>query len=793
MLKYIEEELGGSTQNSTSAVAGNILIGKVSSRRDFLKTLGISGGLVVGLQLLPAGSALAMKPYPTGAEAMPHKTVSDPLIFVAIDSDGTVTLVAHRSEMGTGTRTSLPMAIADEMEANFDHVRIVQAEGDEPKYGNQDTDGSRSLRHFIQPAREIGASVRLMLEAAAAEKWNVPLAQVRARDHAVRLLDGKGESAQESGQRLGYGELAEAAMANPVPAFSELKFKSEDQFRYIGRGEVPIYDLHDITTGKAIYGADIILEGMKFAVVARPPVVGGTVKSFDSTEAMKVAGVSHIIEIAGSLPPAKFAPLGGIAIVADSTWAAIKGREKLVIEWDSGPHGNFNTSEYEAQMRATAAKPGTVVRSQGDPEATFTNAAKVVTADYYQPHMVHAQMEPVVAVASLSEGKMEIWAPVQSPYGARQDVAKTLGMSEDDVRVNVTLLGGGFGRKSKCDYVIEAALVSKEVGVPIKLQWTREDDIRHGFNATTSVERLEAAVDENNKVVGWRHRSVSPTIFSLFAPDPGIASGVEMGMGLVDTPFDIPNMSIETGEAKAHTRIGWFRSVSNVPHAFAAQSFVAELAHSLGRDPKEMLLELIGPGRKIDPEAANMPKDLWNYGEPYSEFPNDTARLRNVIELAAEKANWGQSLSKGEGLGIAAHRSFVSYVATVVKVRIDENGNIKIPEVYTAIDCGYCINPERVHSQIEGAAVMGTTLAFYSGLHYENGAVKESNFHDYPVARVTSYPERVMTHIVDHPFSVHATGVGEPGIPPFAPALANAIFAASGKRLRDLPFGDKLA
>lgn len=792
MLKYIEEELSKYATGSSPVATGNMLIGKCSTRRDFLKTLGISGGLVVGMQILPLRTAMAMEPYPTGAEGMAHKTVSDPLVFVAIGGDGTVTMVAHRSEMGTGSRTSLPMAMADEMEADFDRVRIVQAEGDEPRYGNQDTDGSRSLRHFIQPARQIGASVRQMLEAAAAEQWGVPVTQVRARDHAVRLLNGDGLSASESGEQLGFGELAEAAMALPVPAFDELVFKTDEQFRYMGKGEVPIYDLHDITTGKAVYGADVRLDGMKYAVVARPPVVGGTIKSVDATETLKVAGVSQVIEIAGSIPPAKFAPLGGIAVVADSTWAAIKGRDKLVIEWDAGPHGSFNTAEYEAELRATAAKPGKIVRSKGNPKAAFANAARVVTADYYQPHMVHAQMEPVVAVASLKEGKLEIWAPVQSPYGTRTDVAKTLGMSDNNVRVNVTLLGGGFGRKSKCDFVIEAALIAREIGAPVKLQWTREDDIRHGFNATTSVERLEAAIDENDKVIGWRHRSVSPTIVSLFAPDPGSASGFEMGMGLVDSPFDIPNLSIETGEAKAHTRIGWFRSVSNIPHAFATQSFVAEVAAALGRDPKDLLLELIGAGRKIDPKAANMPEDLWNYGEPYDEFPNDTARLRHVIELAAEKANWGQSLPEGEGLGIAAHRSFVTYVASVVRVRIGDDGSIEIPEVHTAIDCGYCINPERVHSQIEGAAVMGTTLALHSGLTYENGAVRESNFHDYPMTRITAYPERVRTHIVEHPFSVHATGVGEPGVPPFAPALANAIFAATGKRLRDLPFGDKI-
>jgi isoquinoline 1-oxidoreductase beta subunit len=305
------------------------------------------------------------------------------------------------------------------------------------------------------------------------------------------------------------------------------------------------------------------------------------------------------------------------------------------------------------------------------------------------------------------------------------------------------------------------------------------------------VEHLEAAVDGDGKVVGWLHRSVSPTIFSTFVEDPGYTSSLEAGMGLVDTPINVANMSIEAGKAMAHTRIGWFRSVSNIPRAFAVQSFITELAHELGRDPKDMLLELIGPDRVIDPKAADM-KDLWNYGDPYEEFPNDTGRLRGVVELAAERANWGRQLPRGEGMGIAVHRSFLTYVASVVRVKVEDNGTITVPEVHTAVDCGFCVNPERVQSQMEGAAVMGMTLALYSGINYENGAVTNSNFHDYPMVRINNYP-RVHTHIVPHPFEVHATGVGEPGVPPFAPALANAIFAATGKRLRDLPFGEKVA
>ena len=789
MKNSIEREILGQLIGSSAdnAVVCPAFVVKKINRRSFLKAAGASAGVAVGFQFL-SGPAMAFEPYPTGADGMPHKTVVDPQVFVSIDADGTVTLTAHRSEMGTGSRTSVPMVLADEMEADWSKVKIVQAPGDEPRYGNQDTDGSRSLRHYIQPMRQIGASVRAMLEQAAAESWSTESSNVKAINHEVHLLDSGG---QPSGKSLGYGELADAALAMDLPPLETLKFKTDAEFRYIGKGELPMVDLHDITTGKARYGADYTVDGMRFAVVARPPVVGATVKSVDASDTLKVPGVEQIVAIAGAMPPAKFAPLGGVAVVATNTWAAIKGREALAIEWSESPHDGYDSQEFSEQMRATAKQPGKVMRKVGDPDSAFASASKVFAQEYYQPHMQHAQMEPLVAVADYRDGKLDIWAPVQSPYGARTDVAAAVGLKPEQVTVNVSLLGGGFGRKSKCDFVIEAAMVSKEIGAPVKLQWTREDDIRHGFYHTTSLERLEAAIDDENNVVGWRHRSVSPTIFSTFMPDPGYTSGLEAGMGLVDTPIGVENMSIEAGEAKSHTRIGWFRAVSNIPRAWGVQSFIAELANELGRDPKDMLLELIGPDREIDPVAADM-KELWNYGEPYEEFPNDTARLRGVIELAAEKSGWGQELPEGQALGIAAHRSFVTYVATVVKVQTADDGSVSIPEVHTAVDCGFCVNPERVASQMEGAAVMGMTLAMYSGINYKKGAVTNSNFHDYPVARISSYPKKVHTHIVDHPFAVHATGIGEPGVPPFAPALANAIFSASGKRLRDLPFGEKI-
>ena len=357
----------------------------------------------------------------------------------------------------------------------------------------------------------------------------------------------------------------------------------------------------------------------------------------------------------------------------------------------------------------------------------------------------------------------------------------------------MTLLGGGFGRKSKCDFAIEAALISREIGAPVKLQWTRDDDIKHGFYHTTSVEHLEAAVDKAGKITGWRHRSVSPTIFSTFMDDPGYTSELEAGMGLVDNPFAVPNLAIEAGKAMAHTRIGWFRSVSNVPRAFAIQSFVAEIAAALGRDPKEMLLELIGPARVIDPVAAGMPEKLWNYGEPYARIPEryrSTAQRRRAGRQQGGLGENSCQRAKDWGLLRIAASSPTSPRSCASGSRPD--GAIQVPEVHTAVDCGFCINPERVRSQMEGAATMGMTIALYSSIDFEKGAVRQTNYADYPIARITSYPENVHTDIVEHPFSVHATGVGEPGVPPFAPALANAIFAATGKRLRDLPFGDKV-
>ncbi len=748
------------------------------SRRTVLKSLGIAGGLVLAA---PVMSRQAFAAYQTGAGKMPHGVVVNPRVFVAIAPDGLVTIMAHRSEMGTGVRTSLPLIVAEELEADWSRVKVQQAPGDEVKYGNQDTDGSRSTRHYLLPMRQIGASARVMLENAAAKRWNVPATEVKAVNHEVVH--------SASGRRLGFGDLAADAANESVPAIEGLKLKDPKNFRYLGKGEISIVDLRDITVGTAHYGIDTRLPGMKYAVIARPPVTGGKMVSFDGTEAMKVSGVEKVMEVKGWPWPSKFQPLGGVAVIARNTGAAIKGRDALKVVWDDGANGKYDSVSYRTELEEAARKPGKVVRKDGDVDAALKGADKVIVGEYYLPHLAHVSMEPPVAVADVKGDKAEIWAPVQSPGGTREDVAKTLGIPGDNVTVNVTLLGGGFGRKSKCDYALEAALLSKELGVPVTVQWTREDDVRHDFLHTVSAERIEAGLDKNGKVIAWRHRSVAPSIGSTFAANTVHQAPFELGMGFVDMPFEIANVQCENPEAAAHTRIGWFRSVSNIPHGFAVQSMVGELAHATNRDPKDMLLELIGSPRIVKLDSV---KDLWNYGEPYDSYPIDTARLRKAVEVVADKGEWGRSVPKGHGLGIAVHRSFVSYIATIVEVAVDDKGKLTVPRVDTAIDCGTYVNPERIKSQIEGAAIMGLSLAKYGEITFKDGKVQQGNFDDFPVIRIDEAPVVTNVYIIEPGPDTPPSGVGEPGVPPFAPALINAIFAATGKRIRALPIGKQL-
>ena len=753
------------------------------SRRGLLKGMAATGGLVLALTILPNRPARADAPK-WGADGMPHGTVNNPKAFVSIAPDGTVTIVCHRSDMGQGVRTGMPLIVADELDADWARVKIAQATGDEARYGNQDTDGSRSTRHFIKPMRQVGAAARMMLEEAAAKRWGVAVSDVEAKLHEVVQ--------KSTGKTLGYGDLAADAAALDVPATDSLKLKDPSQFRYIGKEGANIVDAFNMTTGRATYGQDVRLPGQKYAVIARPAVMGGKVVSFDATETKKVPGVVEVIEIPAPSYPMAFQPSGGVAVIADNTWAAIQGRNALKITWDDGPHATYDSRAYRAELEATARQPGTVLRSQGDFASAYAGAAKKLEAEYYIPHNAHATMEPPSATCRIADGKAEVWTSVQSPQAAHDLVAKYLGLAPENVTVNVTLLGGGFGRKSKPDFAVEAALCSKAVGgAPVKVVWTREDDIRNDFYHTVSVERIEAGLDKDGKVVAWRHNSVAPTIMSLFMPDPKHEANWELGQGLSDLPFDVENLSLENGAAEAHTKIGWWRSVSNVPHGFAIQSFAAELASAAGKDQKAFLLDLIGPARIID--VQSQVKNFWDYGENPEVYPIDTGRLRNVIELVTEKAGWGRSVPQGHGLGLAAHRSFVSYIAAVIEAAVDAKGNITIPRVDIAIDCGPIVNPDRVRSQLEGAVIMGLGVGLLNEISFKDGRVEQRNLDDYLVLRISDAPRVTNVYIVPHGFDVPLGGVGEPGVPPVAPALMNAIFAASGKRIRSLPLGQQLA
>lgn len=737
------------------------------SRRKFLKGSGLAAGGLVLASTIPGWSP---------AWAGQSKQTHDLNLFVSVNTDNTVNIVCHRSEMGQGIRTSIPQIVADEMCANWESVIVLQGLANE-EYGSQNTDGSRSIRRFYTTMRQMGATARTMLESAAATFWRVPLSSVYAEDSFVHHKD--------SGKKLSFGYLAANAAELEVPAVESLSFKSPDKFKLIGK-EISSVDMHKFVTGSTEFGQDVRLEGMLYASIERSPVVGAKVKSFDAEAASKISGVVSTWQMPDQPTPVVFHPLNGVAVLATNTWAALQGRKALNIDWELGANSSHNSSTYLGELKKNIVTKGKSIRNAGDAYTALENASRSLNATYTMPYLVHAPMEPPAATAVVKDGECEIWACTQTPQSTQNNVAQALGIDKSKVKVNVTLLGGGFGRKSKPDFSVEAALLARQTGKPVKVVWSREDDIRQGYYHAVSAQHFIASLDEQNNVTGWIQRTAFPSIswtFSGVTDEPQVG---ELSLGFGDLPFELDNLACETHKATGHIRIGWVRSVSNIHHAFAAGSFVDELAVETNTSPVQMWNKLIGDDRHVDPKAEGF--EYGNYGDPMEVFPIDTKRLKNVLNLVVEKSGADKTTSEGEGWGICVHRSFVSYVAVATKVKVAD-GKVTVLEMHSVIDAGTVVNPDRVKSQQEGSMIFGLSLALMGEISVKDGAVEQSNYHDYPVLRMHQCP-KIETYIVSS--TAPPGGVGEPGTPPVAASLCNAIYHASGQRIRELPVNKHL-
>jgi len=717
-----------------------VTIAKVN-RRDFVKITAAAGaGLALAVHLPSRG---ASGEFEIGA-------------FVHIGTDGTATIYVPKSEMGQGVRTSLAQIVAEELDADWSKVR-VRAPQLGAKFGDQGTGGSGSVQSSFARLRIAGATARAMLVGAAADKWKVDYATCSTANGVIT----------SGTHSIGYGEIAEAASKGEVP--KDVALKHPREFTLIGKSPRRV-DNDDVVTGKAIFGIDVRVPGMLYAAIARSPVFGGKVASFDDTKAKQVAGVKHVVRVDS---PGKDMPWNGVAVVATSTWAAIKGRDALEIKWDEGAAASESTESLrKAMLDALERKEGTIYRKEGDADAALASAAKKVEATYESPYLAHATLEPMNATASVTADGVEIWAPTQYPDWTGSAVARALGLKPNQVKVNVTLLGGGFGRRINPDYSVEAALVSKAVGAPVHVQWTRDDDTTHDFYRPSMMHKLAGAIDADGKVSAYTHRVTSPPIRAWYRGDDAKNVHESEGGAIADTYFTIPNLKLDFVAVKSFVPRGWLRSVSRGVNTFVVQSFIDELAHAAGKDPIEFQLALLGDKRVITPTD---PEE--------SDYPYESERLKKVIELAREKSGWGKPLPAGRARGFAAQYYSFTYVAEIAEVTVAKNGDVKVDRVTCAIDCGMPINPDGVAGQVESGIVFALS-AMNGKITVDGGRVQQKNFHDYPLARMSEAP-RIDTYIV--PSLEKPTGIGEPPVPPFAPAVANAIFAATGKRIRSLP------
>ncbi|QIR14196.1 xanthine dehydrogenase family protein molybdopterin-binding subunit [Shewanella aestuarii] len=730
------------------------------SRRDVLKLFGAAGG---GLALSATGLAWSPMALAQDKQALMN-------LFIAIGEDDKVYLTCHRSEMGQGIRTGIPQVLADELEADWDKIVVVQGLGDK-RYGDQNTDGSRSIRKQYYKMRQMGAMARTMLEQAAADKWQVPISEVYAKANKVHH---KG-----SAKNFTFGELALAAAKVVTPDVASIKFKADSDFNFIGKPKT-IVDMDDMLSGKAMYGYDIKVDGMVYASITRPPVLGSDVASFDDSDARKVAGVIDVIQLPVPQGAPLFKALGGLAVIATNTWSAVQGRKALKITWTKSVNDSHDTEQYMAELVEKVKQPGKVMRQLGE-SVTDWPQASTINAVYSVPYLAHAMMEPPVATANVTAQGCEIWASTQTPQSTQQNVAAVLGLSEDKVKVNVTLLGGGFGRKSKPDFSVEAAMLSQRLNKPVKVSWTREDDIQHGYYHAISAQFYQAKLDANNQPQALLARTGFPSISSTFAEGVDTPSAGELDLGFSDVPLALGQIQLEAVKAKAHTRIGWLRSVCNIQHAFGIGSFVDELAVKAGKPCIAMWRQLLGEARQET--FADQGFKYGNYGETLADHPVDVGRYHHLLDVIEQRLSEQPNVAANQGWGFAIHRSFTSYVAVATLVDVTD-GKLKVLKTISAIDAGLVVNPDRLKSQTEGAIIFGLSLAMMGEISFKEGKVEQANFHDYPVLRLPQSPDIEVIHIES---TANPAGVGEPGVPPVAPSLTNAIFAATGKRYRDLP------